>query len=293
MTLPCGCCKGIHRMTPVEISNPPNMTGLSYRVGSHATFFDSMLARLSQYETDPLQPLQKLTTRLSDDPSIALLDTWALVADVLTFYQERIANEGYLPTATERRSIMELAALVDYTLKPGLAASGYLAFSLQDGYSTDVPAGTRAQTLPGPGELPQPFETSAPLTARAAWNQLPPRLTKQQVITETQDTAIYLAGTTTNLKPNDPLLIVFGAGAKQQEPRRVQTVTPEPAFNRTRVDLQPSTVSAAVAAAARAANRVIERNLDPRSVPSPQSALAGEVIETLKAAQAGLSLAMD
>ena len=73
----------------------------------------------------------------------------------------------------------------------------------------------------------------------------------------------------------------------------MQTVTPEPAFNRTRVDLQPSTVSAAVAAAARAANRVIERNLDPRSVPSPQSALAGEVIETLKAAQAGLSLAMD
>ncbi len=33
----------------------------------------------------------------------------AALADVLTFYQERIANEGYLRTATERRSILELA----------------------------------------------------------------------------------------------------------------------------------------------------------------------------------------
>ena len=45
---------------------------------------------------------------------IALLDAWATVGDVLTFYQERIANEGYLRTATERRSVLELARLVGY-----------------------------------------------------------------------------------------------------------------------------------------------------------------------------------
>ena len=51
-------------------------------------------------------PLSRLATRSTGDPAIAILDAWALVADVLTFYQERIANEGYLRTATERRSIL-------------------------------------------------------------------------------------------------------------------------------------------------------------------------------------------
>ena len=51
---------------------------------------------------DGARPLVALTTRAADDPAIALLDAWATVGDVLTFYQERIANEGFLRTATER-----------------------------------------------------------------------------------------------------------------------------------------------------------------------------------------------
>ena len=49
--------------------------------------------------------LRGLTTRADDDFTIALIDAWAVVSDVLTFYQERQANEHYLRTATERRSI--------------------------------------------------------------------------------------------------------------------------------------------------------------------------------------------
>ena len=59
--------------------------------------------------------------RDDDDFSIALLDAWATVADVLTFYQERIANEAYLRTATERLSVLELARLIGYQLRPGVA----------------------------------------------------------------------------------------------------------------------------------------------------------------------------
>ncbi len=66
-------------------------------------------------QTLPLEQVRRgLTTRASDDPALALLDGWATVADVLTFYQERIANEGYLRTATERRSVLELARLLGY-----------------------------------------------------------------------------------------------------------------------------------------------------------------------------------
>jgi len=35
--------------------------------------------------------------------------SWATLADVLTFYQERIANELWLRTATERDSLLRLA----------------------------------------------------------------------------------------------------------------------------------------------------------------------------------------
>ena len=55
-----------------------------------------------------------------------------MVADVLTFYQERLANESFLRTASERRSILELARLIGYELHPGVAASGFLAFTLDD-----------------------------------------------------------------------------------------------------------------------------------------------------------------
>ena len=46
-----------------------------------------------------------LTTRLDDDYTVTVVDLWAAVADVLTFYQERYANEAFLRTATRRESV--------------------------------------------------------------------------------------------------------------------------------------------------------------------------------------------
>src|SRR5690242_21031122 len=101
----CGCCAGVEVVTPQLVTNRPGRNALTYRVGTHSTFFESMLARLSTLclgtedecrEGGGLRPLLNLSTRDKSDPSIAFLDAWATVADVLTFYQERIANEGYL-----------------------------------------------------------------------------------------------------------------------------------------------------------------------------------------------------
>jgi hypothetical protein len=35
---------------------------------------------------------RRVTARTADDPAIALLDAWATVTDVLTFYQEQIVT---------------------------------------------------------------------------------------------------------------------------------------------------------------------------------------------------------
>ncbi|HEY9641417.1 MAG TPA: hypothetical protein V6C57_13100, partial [Coleofasciculaceae cyanobacterium] len=194
-------------------TNRPGLPALSYRIGDYASFRRSLLAHLAsalRLGGRPA-PLSKLTTRLNDDPAIALLDAWAVVADVLTFYQERILNEGYLRTATERRSILELARTIGYELNPGVAASTLLAFTVETTPGSPgvaiVPQGTQIQSVPGAGELPQTFETSQAITARADWNALKPRASRPQVIRPTTQ-QLYLEGIATQLQAGDPLLLL-------------------------------------------------------------------------------------
>jgi predicted phage baseplate assembly protein len=239
----CGCCAGVAPVTPVPVDNRPGLDAVAYRVGTHAQFLETMRARLSALPA--LTALTALTTRSPDDPALALLDAAATVADVLTFYQERIANEGYLRCATEDRSIRELGRLVGYTPRPGVAASTQLAFTLDAGAAVTLAAGNRAQSVPGPGELPQSFETAEDLDARGEWNTLPVRQTRSghvAVLTEAADATdgvarhLHLAGITTGLTVGDPLLADFGT---DQKLLRVVEVTPQPEAGRTRVGLLP------------------------------------------------------
>ncbi len=213
----CGCCEGIAVHTPVEVSNRPCLSAIAYRVGTHAAFKQTLVARLS----DPSRPaLRGLTAREDADFSVALLDAWAAVADVLTFYQERIANESYLGTATERLSVLELARLIGYELRPGVATSAFLAFTLekvpgataQQARALGVPsrtvldAGIKVQSVPGPGEQPVLFETVEKIEARVAWDSIRPRLTVRHPVGWDTDT-LYFDGLATGLRKGDGVLV--------------------------------------------------------------------------------------
>ena len=211
---PCGCCTGQTRETPQLITNRPALSSISYRAGRQPSFKASMLAALS----DPANPaLAALRTRDSTDFSIALLDTWAVALDILTFYQERFANEAFLRTAIDARSVAELARLVGYVPSPGVAASAVLACTLSSaaGSPDNVPilAGSRVQSVPGPGQTPQVFETSAGLTALIALNALPAQTTIPWQLFG-GDTSTWIAGTANNISPGDALLFVQAAGGQ-------------------------------------------------------------------------------
>ena len=234
----CGCCEGVKALTPARVENRPGLSALAYRVGTHGSFKVTMQTALSGQRA-----LRELKTREADDPAIVLLDGWATVLDVLTFYQERIANEGYLRTATERRSVLELARAIGYELNPGVAASADLAFELEtatgapDVVTIDV--GAKVQSQPGPGEQPQTFETIEEIEARPEWNTLKPRLTELR-FPVFGDQSLYLKGIVTNLKPGDPLLIVGkeceeDVGSERWEFRRVSAVEPDAGADRTLV----------------------------------------------------------
>jgi len=237
----CGCCEGREISAPAEVSNRPGLKAIAYRIGTHSQLRDSLLSRLS---TAGFPALGKLTTREPDDFTIALLDAWAVTADVLTFYQERLANESYLRTAQDKVSVQELACLIGYSLSPGVAASAYLAFTLAEkpaataggtgsggtgsastGASSQASAavlrqaaatvpesvtiavGTKVQSIPGQDEDAQVFETVEAIEARPDWNKMRPLLTEQQTL-ETTASSLVFKGTSLKLKQGERLLIV-------------------------------------------------------------------------------------
>jgi predicted phage baseplate assembly protein len=218
--------------TPLPVFNRPGLSGIAYRVGVHAAFKQSMLTRLAT--------LRGLHTHEDGDFTVALVDAVASMAEILSFYQERIANESYLRTATERRSLVELGRLIDYEPRPGVAASVYLAFTLEsapgapDQAAPPITIGGRlkVQSLPDPGDQPQSFETIAPIEARPEWNAIGPRLTQPQSIAATMP-SVVVNGTLPNVQPGDNILIA----ADQQAVERVVAVTPDPTRGTTRIDL--------------------------------------------------------
>jgi len=245
----CGCCEGITQETPQTIENRPGLSAIAYRVGTYTQFYQTLLARISQSR----QPsLRQLRSREPDDFTIALLDAFSVMGDVLTFYSERIANEAYLGTATETRSVAWLANLVGYRMSPGVAADAYLAFTIDASAgaygavlnapanamlaqaftpaqpasaaaqsmpeqipSTIIPIGTQVQSIPGPGQTPQTFETVEQINARPEWNTIAPQLVQPQAITSSflsTANAILLSGSVTTLKNGDWLLLVPPGG---------------------------------------------------------------------------------
>jgi uncharacterized phage protein gp47/JayE len=70
--------------------------------------------------------LPEWTDRSEADFGIALLELFAYMADILSYYQDRIANEAFLHTAQERRSIINHLRLIGYEMAPAAAASATL-----------------------------------------------------------------------------------------------------------------------------------------------------------------------
>lgn len=250
----CGCCDGLNIQAPALLYNRPGLIAIAYRIGTHNEVLASLQARLSS-QVHPA--LAKLRTRDSDDFSIALLDAYACMADVLSFYQERIANESYLRTAGERLSLSEMARLTGYRLKPGVAAETYLAFTLQEPpaqvasvepkQSSGVPdkvtldIGIKVQSMPGPDEKPQTFETVECIEARPEWNVLLPRMHEMK-LPAFGTKVVYLQGTATQLKAGDALLFVGAerendSGNENWDFRRVQSVQLDTTADRTAITL--------------------------------------------------------
>jgi hypothetical protein len=252
----CGCCEPLAAQTPVGVENRSGLSAITYRIGDYARFRASLQVALA---SSAFAPLGRLRTGDRDDFTIGLIDAFACTADVLTFYQERIANESYLGTAVERVSLQEMGKLVGYRLRPGVAAETLLAFALETppapppgtsrepgAFVTGVPnkltiePGLKVQSLPGPDEKPQIFESVERLAdARPGWNAILPWMHEVRRPAR-GDTEAWLAGVRDNLKVGDALVFIRGdfvanPHGDHWDVRIIDGVAFDPAADRTRV----------------------------------------------------------
>ena len=209
--------------TPRPLDNRAGKDALRYRVGNFSSFRRTMLRKIPRVQVEAdgntiEAPLRSWSARDSDDFGIALIELWAYVADILTFYQERIANEAFMRTAQQRNSLVRLANLLDYKPASGVAASAYLVFQMKDGTSARIRKQFPVQHVPVREEKPQTFETSDELVASADWNELTPLPDQPQNVTfKIDDTYTRLKGARARIALGDWVLIM-GARRATAEP---------------------------------------------------------------------------
>ncbi len=102
--------------------------------------------------------------RSEADFGVMFLEALSALADDLSYTQDRIAAEAFLETATQRRSVIRLARLVDYEPLPATAATVLLQFDVTAG-TTTLPDGL-AVSARGPDATLIPFETGTTLLNR-------------------------------------------------------------------------------------------------------------------------------
>jgi len=122
------------RTCPERPEAPPR---IDYLAKDYQGFRRLMLDRLSLLVPD-------WSERSAADLGVVLVELLAYAADGLSYQQDVIANEAYLGTARQRRSVRRHARLVDYVLHEGCNARAFVHFEVEGRVS--LPAGTELLT---------------------------------------------------------------------------------------------------------------------------------------------------
>jgi hypothetical protein len=191
----CPCDVFVH---PATIINPPGLGSVKYRSGDFLTFRRALLQSLLGEES-----LTIWRAMPHGDLALQLLEWWAYIADVLTFYNERSINENLLGTAVLDADVRALVKLLGYRPRPGIGGSAMVATLLSGPRAITVPPGFRLQSKPAPGKQPQTFETTLPFTLAMpdAVAAAPPGVLAGSA------GQVYLVGTIKSIQPGDQLLL--------------------------------------------------------------------------------------
>src|SRR5271157_3914355 len=201
MSSPLICPCGVSQ-EPLTIVNPPGRTQISYRVGDYVSFRHGLLrARTGETELVNWRP------GATGDLAVQMVEWWAYLADILTFYNERIANQDYLRTADLPESVKRLILLLGYRPRPGIGATGTLGALMTGVAPFTVAQGFQVQSKPGPGQQAQIFELSSDtlIQAPAAVSADP---LPNPALLGPDGASVLLQGVVSSVKKDDDLLLM-------------------------------------------------------------------------------------
>jgi hypothetical protein len=213
---PCPCATTTF---PTVVFNPPAQPHINYRWGD----FNGFRAALLQPAASPLPAETQLTqpdgtliwrpTADSGDLALQIVEWWAYLADILTLYAERAANQAYIGTADLPESLPRLVSLLGYRPRPAIGAQLTLAGLVRGPRAVTLPQGLQVQSKPGPGQQPQVFElNAATIMQPVSPSPTVPQTTPMAALTAGQSSAqVLLAGPPGSLKVGDEVLLLGSA----------------------------------------------------------------------------------
>ena len=265
---------------PQVVCNPSALSAISYRIGDFVAFRQQLLRALpNEAALTAWQP------GAEGDLAVQMIEWWAYLADILTFYNERIANEDYLTTAQLPESVNHLVQALGYRPRPALGSRVQLAGLLSAGARTPVtvPQGLQVQSKPGPGQQPQVFELDAQASLGSP-DAISAVVNPTSAPLLGSDGGLWLSGKVTGVNAGDRLLLANAQAITSQTIAdyawiNVTNVTPETdALGNAVTQINFTPISGALASNAQAADYVLLRSAQSGPLWSYPEPAASKVI---------------
>ena len=179
---------------PPETVVVAGLTDLTRQTGTFAEFRRALLRAISirttaSIEEHPLWSLRYLIERDRDslrktlsaignwrgrhpeDFGMMLLEMWAYVCDLTSFYDDVLAHESYVRTSRRRESLRKLVAPLGYIPRPSVAALAELAAFADGRQVVSLSSGTAFRSGEFAGNPPQVFELDVATTIHPLLNE--------------------------------------------------------------------------------------------------------------------------
>lgn len=150
-----------------KTNNLPYLDVINFRLGNYPLFKKIMLNSIS---TKPA--LKEWTNRTDRDWGVLLIEMWAYLSDILSYYQERVINEAFLRTSVLDESTIELFHHMNHKPIPGISSNTLAFFETNDDQSGTIPKNFKIQSSGTDTLEPQTFETDQETEISSDCNQM-------------------------------------------------------------------------------------------------------------------------
>jgi hypothetical protein len=200
-------CQCDRREFPPRLEIAAGLSDLPRQIAGFPEFREAMLALIPSKA-----PLAGWRARGDDDFGVMLIEMWAYVCDVISFYDKVTADESYVRTAKLRPSVRRLVSLLGYVPTPAVAATAELGLLADAKHPVTVPAGTAFRSGAFPGSPPQIFELDTDTTIYPNANQFDVAPPRAAGLSGTL-TSLLIEGGTSKLSDGDHVAITLGGKA--------------------------------------------------------------------------------